>query len=151
MGMLDLYRWGLPNQGAHLNKYSQNDSSFKMALDFWSNLDIAAIYFMAVFLILGIAVACFYYYGYNKFPGRKYKVQHWTLWLIITAVATILVTLGIGSVIVNTALLEKFGFLLRISLINGGYALGVYFISSVIICNLPIATNAYRFLKIGRK
>lgn len=150
MGMLDLYSWGLPNQGAHLQRYRDNDSLYNMARAFWSNLDSAAVYFMVVFLILGIAIACFYYYGYNKFPGRKYKVQHWTIWLLITAAATILVTLGLGSAIVNSNLQEKFGFLLRISLINGVYALAVYFISSVIICNLPIATNAYRFLKIGR-
>ena len=121
-----------------------------MARAFWSNLDSAAIYFIILFVILGILIACFYYYGYNRFPGRKYKVQHWVLWLVITAVATVAITLGLGNAIVTSNLQEKFGFLLRISLINGVYALAVYFISSVIICNLPIATNAYRFLKIGK-
>lgn len=150
MGMLGLYNWGLPNQGEHLNRYRENESLYNMACAFWSNLDSAAIYFMILFVILGILIACFYYYGYNRFPGRKYKVQHWVIWLVITVVATVAITLGLGNAIVTSNLQEKFGFLFRISLINGVYALAVYFISSVIICNLPIATNAYRFLKIGK-
>ena len=139
MGMLGLYNWGLPNRGEHLNRYRENESLYNMARAFWSNLDSAAIYFIILFVILGILIACFYYYGYNRFPGRKYKVQHWVLWLVITAVATVAITLGLGNAIVTSNLQEKFGFLLRISLINGVYALAVYFISSVIICNLPIA------------
>lgn len=150
MGMLELYNWGLLNQGEFVNKYRDNDSLYNMALAFWRNLDSAAIYFIFAFVLLGIILACFYYYGYNKLPGRKYKISHWVIWLVITTIVTILVTYILGHVIVTSNLDEKVGFLIRISLINGAYALVVYLVSSLIICNLPIATNAYRFLKIGR-
>ena len=110
--MLGLYNWGLPNQGEHLAKFRENESLYNMARAFWSNLDSATIYFMILFVILGILIACFYYYGYNRFPGRKYKVQHWVLWLVITAVATVAITLGLGNAIVTSNLQEKFGFLL---------------------------------------
>lgn len=150
MGLLDLYKWGLPGQAEHLNRYRDNEPLYNMARSFWNSLDSASIYFFVLFIALGLILVCFYYYGYNKWPGRKYKVQHWALWLGITAVVTILLTLVLGSAIVSTNLQEKFGFLLRISLINGVYAILVYFIASLIICNIPVPTNAYRFLKIGK-
>ena len=150
MGLLDLYRWGLPSQGQHLNKYKDNESLYNMARAFWNNLDSASIYFIVTFIALSLILVCFYYYGYNKLPGRKYKIQHWTLWLGITAVATIVITYLLGSVIVSSNLSEKVGFLVRISLINGVYSIALYIIASLIICNIPVPTNAYRFLKIGK-
>lgn len=150
MGLLDLYKWGLPSQAEHLNRYRENEPLYNMARSFWNSLDSASIYFMIAFLAIGLALVCFYYYGYNRFPGRKYRIQHWALWLGITAALTIIVTLVLGSAIVSTNLQEKFGFLLRISLINGVYAILVYLLSSVVICNIPVPTNAYRFLKIGK-
>ena len=56
----------------------------------------------------------------------------------------------LGNVMVSSTLKEQVGFILRISLINGLYASAVYFIASFVICNLPVPTNAYRFLKIGK-
>ena len=150
MGLLDLYKLGLPSQAEHLNRYRDNGTLYNMARSFWNSLDSASIYFMIAFLAIGLALVCFYYYGYNKWPGRKYKIQHWALWLGITAALTVAVTLILGSAIVTSNLQEKFGFLLRISLINGAYAILVYFIASLIICNIPVPTNAYRFLKIGK-
>ena len=35
-------------------------------------------------------------------------------------------------------------------MIYGLYASAIYFITSFIICNLPVSTNAYRFLKLGK-
>lgn len=150
MGLLDLYKWGLPSQAEHLNRYRDNEPLYNMARSFWNSLDSASIYFFIAFLAIGLALVCFYYYGYNKLPGRKYRIQHWALWLGITAALTIIVTLVLGSAIVSTNLQEKFGFLLRISLINGLYSILVYLVASVVICNIPVPTNAYRFLKIGK-
>ena len=150
MGLLDLYKWGLPSQAEHLNRYRNNESLYNMARSFWNGLDSASIYFLMFFLVIGLALVCFYYYGYNKWPGRKYKVWHWALWLGITALLTILVTFVLGSAIVPTNLQEKSGCLLRISRINGAYSILVYFIASLVICNISVPTNAYRFLKIGK-
>ena len=149
MGMLNfLYGWVLPNQAQYLNGYKNNEQLYNMARSFWNGLDSASIYFLISTIVVAILLACYYYYGYNKLPGRKYKVSHWTLWLGVTAVVTILFTLVLGSVMVSSTLPDKGEFILKISLINGLYASAVYFIVSVIICNLPVPTNAYRFLKI---
>lgn len=150
MGLLDLFKWGLPNQGEYLNRYRDNESLYNMARSFWDSLESASIYFIVAFIAIGLALVCFYYYVYNKWPGRKYKIQHWALWLGITAVVTIIATIGLGSAIVSSNLQEKFGFILRISLISGIYAILIYFVASLIICNIPVSTNAYRFLKIGK-
>ena len=150
MGLLDLYKWGLPSQAEHLNRYRDNDALYGMARSFWNSMDSASIYFLIAFLAIGLALVSFYYYGYNRWPGRKYRIQHWALWLGITTALTIAVTFVLGSAIVSTRLPEKIGFLLRVSIINGVYSIIVYFVASLIICNIPVPTNAFRFLKIGK-
>ena len=148
MEMLNfLYGWVLPNKQHYINGYN-NEQLRNMAHSFWNSLDSASIYFLISAVVVAILLACYYYYGYNKLPGRKYKVSHWALWLGVTAVVTILLTLVIGSVMVSSTLPDKGEFILKISLINGLYASVVYFIVSFIICYLPVPTNAYRFLKI---
>ena len=82
--------------------------------------------------------------------ARKYRIRHWVIWLVITAVVTIGLTMILGNAMVSSTLKEQVGFILRISLINGLYASAIYFITSFIICNLPVSTNAYRFLKLGK-
>ncbi len=150
MGFLDLYKWVLPGQAVYLNGYRNNDQLYDMARAFWDNLSSASIWFFIFFIVFGGILACFYYYGYNKWPGRKYKVWQWAVWLVITYLVTMIATDAIGSAIVTTTLKEKSGFLIRISLVNGLYSMIVYFIASLIICNIPVPTNAYRFLKIGK-
>ena len=148
--MLELYKWGLPNQRAHVERHRDNEQLYKMARSFWDSLDSAAIYFAFVFIIAGLALACYYYYGYNKWPGRKYKIWHWVMWLLITSVVVFFVTFVLGNLIVSSNPQEKVGFLVRLSLINGIYGIFVYFIASLVICNLPVPTNAFRFLKLGK-
>lgn len=148
--MLGLYKWVLPNQSAHLNMYKDNEHHYNVVRGLWNSLDSASIYFILAVLIVSVLLVCFYYYGYNRWPGRKYKVGHWALWLVIAAVVTIVATMGLGYGLVDSQLSEKTGFILRISLINGVYSAVIYFISSFLICNIPVPTNAYRFLKIGK-
>lgn len=150
MGMLGIYKWGLPNQGAYLSRYQGNEQLYNMARSFWESLESAAIYFLVFFIVFGIAGACIYYYWYNKGAGRRYKVWQWAMWLGITSVFIFAVTLIFGNISVSSNLQEKFGFLIRISLINCIYGICVYFISSLVICNIPVRTNAFRFLKIGK-
>lgn len=148
MGLLDFYKWVLPGQAGHLNGYSGNEQLYNKALAFWNNLQSASMYSVILFIVLGLFLACFYYYVYNKWPGRKYKIWQWAMWIGITFVVTLVATDALGSAIVTTNLEEKSGFLLRISLVNGLYSTIVYFITSFVICNIPVPTNAYRFLKI---
>ena len=150
MGMINLYDWGLPNQAQHLVRYKDNEPLYNMARSLWNSLDSASMYFFATAFAVAVVFVWLYYYVYNKGAGRKYKVSHWAIWLVITAVATIGFTMILGNTMVSSTLNEQVGFILRISLINGLYASVIYFIASFIICNLPVPINAYRFLKIGK-
>ena len=150
MGMLNLYDWGLPNQAEHLVRYKDNEPLYNMARSLWNSLDYASTCFLATAVAVAFALVCFYYYGYNKLPGRKYRRRYWVIWLVITAIATIVLTMILGNAMVSSTLNGQAGFILRISLINGLYASVIYFILSFIICNLPAPTNAYRFLKLGK-
>ena len=150
MGMLNLYDWGLPNQTEHLVRYKDNEPLYNMARSLWNSLDSASIYFLATAFSVAVLLVCYYYYVYNKLSGRKYRIQHWVIWLVITAVSTFGLTMILGNAIVSSTLKELGEFILRISLINGLYASLIYLIASFIICNIPVPTNAYRFLKIGK-
>lgn len=150
MGMLNVYNWGLPNQAEHLARYKDNEPLYNMVRSLWNSLDSASMFFVAVVIIVAVIAACCYYYGYNKLPGRKYRISHWVIWLGITAVLSAFLTMVIGNAMVSSTLKDKFEFILRISLINGLYASIIYFMTSFIICNLPYSTNAYRFLKLGK-
>ena len=150
MGMLNLYDWWLPNQAEHLVRYKDNEPLYNMARSLWNSIDFASMYFLATAIAVAFVLVCYYYYGYNKLPGRKYRRRHWLIWLVITAITTIGLTMILGNAMVSSTLKEQVGFILRISLINGLYASATFFIKSFIICNLPVPTNAYRFLKLGK-
>lgn len=151
MGLLNnLYDWGLPNQNQYLAERKDNEALYNQARSLWNSIDTANIYFLVTAFAVAMILVCFYYYVYNKLPGRKYRITHWAIWLAVTAVLTIILTFVLGDVLVNSGLNEKSGFILRISLINGLYASVIYLIASLVICNLPVPTNAYRFLKFGK-
>ncbi len=150
MGVFNLYDWGLPSKAAYLNRYQGDDNLYNAARSLWNSMDTAGIYFLISAIAVGLILVLFYYYGYNRFPGRKYKISHWAIWLGITSVVTILLTLIFGNILVSSNLKEQSGFILRISLINGLYSAVVYLLATLIICNIPVPTNAYRFLKIGK-
>lgn len=151
MRIYDLYGWGLPKATEYFGRYRDNEQLYNMARSLWAGLDSAAIYFIAFFIVTGVLIACFYYFGYNRLPGRKYKIRHWLVWFFLTAVVTSILTFFVGKIIVSSNLQEKVGFLVRISMINGAYSLVTYFLTSFIVCNTPVPpTNAYRFLKIGK-
>ncbi len=150
MGVFKLYDWGLPSKAAYLNRYQGDDNLYNAARSLWNSMDTAGVYFLISAIAVGLILVLFYYYGYNRFPGRKYKISHWAIWLGVTSVVTILLTLLLGNVLVSSNLKEQSGFILRISLINGLYSAVVYLLATLIICNIPVPTNAYRFLKIGK-
>lgn len=146
-----LYGWALPKQAEFLNHYKGNDQQYNMARQLWNSLDHSAIFFLAIFIVLSIVCAAYYYGPYNKRPGRHYKVSKWLMWLAATAAVCFVVTLGVGILCAETKLPARFGLILRIACENTVYAAGVYFLFSFIRCNVRAwKTNAYRFLKIGK-
>lgn len=150
MRILDLYDWALPNQAEHLARYANNESLYGMARSMWASLESASMYFLVVAILLAMISVWLYYYVYNNYPGRKYRIRHWFFWMIGLFALTAIVTFVLGNSLVSSNLIELRGFLLRLSPINSVYAVAIYFVASFVICNIPVPTNAYRFLKIGK-
>jgi len=143
--MFKLYEWFLPKHTTFIGKYVGNLRDMAEAL--WDEISSASGSFFVVCVIVAIVFASIYYYAYNRLPGRKYRVVHWFVFLAIQSVIVFLVTLVMAAIMVTGGINEKTAFLFRISALNASYAAVVYWAASVLICNLPIPTNAYRFLK----
>lgn len=151
MKITDLYKWGLPNRNAWAESYG---NLHDQANALWNSFDGFAVWFLVIFLALALTVCAFYYWTYNEMPGRHYKIKHWAIWLGLAALSSAVLSFVIGALAVSPSMGTSFGrldLLLRISLMNALYAAGVYFLLSVLVCNVrPIKTNAYKFLQIGK-
>ncbi len=151
MKIVDLYGWGLPKQADFLNHFKNNDAMYNQARSLWSKFDQTTVWFLVAFVVVAFVFAFVYYGPYNNKPHRHYKVKHWLIWLLITAVATFVVSLIIGMVMVQSPLAARIGLILRVSGVNALYSVGLYFVIALLVCNMPfLKTNAYRFLKIGK-
>lgn len=151
MGLLSImYNWVLPSKSAFLSHFKDNDFLYNSAVSLWASLDSSSIYFMFILLFVSFGFVCSYYYVYNKKPGRRYTIKRWTKWLGATAIVTFVATFILGYLLVSSPLVvERNMLLIGISIVNVVYAIIIYFVASLIICNIPVPTNAYRFLKIG--
>jgi hypothetical protein len=151
MKIVDIYGWGLPKQADFLNHFKNNDALYNQARALWNELDSCSIWFILAFVVIALIFAIIYYGPYNNMPRRHYKVNHWLIWMLITAAVTFVITLVMGLIMVNSPLHARIGLILRVSGINVLYSIGVYFIAALLVCNMPfLKTNAYRFLKIGK-
>lgn len=151
MKIVDIYGWGLPKQADFLNDFKNNDTLYDQARALWSKLDACTVWFIAAFVVIALVFAIIYYGPYNNKPRRHYKVEHWLIWMIITAAVTFVITLVMGLIMVKSPLTLRIGLILSVSGINILYSIGVYFIAALLVCNMPfLRTNAYRFLKIGK-
>lgn len=152
MKITDLYGWTLPDQAEFIGRFRDNEVLVRYARDLWASLDSCAVWFVIAFAIMAIMFACVYYGPYNNRPGRHYKSRYWILWMGIDVLLTVVITLLIGLIGVDSPLLpQKIGMLVRISGANMVYSAVVYFVVSLFVCNMPfLKTNAYRFLKIGK-
>lgn len=151
MKITDLYGWGLPNRNAWAESYGNlRDQADAL----WNSFDGFAVWFLIIFLALALTFCTIYYWPYNKRPGRHYKIKHWAIWLGLAALSSAALSFVIGALAVSPSMgtsFDRLAFLFKISLMNALYAAGVYFLSSLIVCNVrPIKTNAYKFLQIGK-
>lgn len=130
--------------------FRDNETLSKQARSFWNQLDNAALYFLIGAIVFGALVAAYYYTLYNQKPGRRYKPQHWWMWLLITIVATLAVTFGVEILIAKPQLNGAVWLELRIALSNAIYAIFVFLSVSFVWCNFGCRTNAYRYLKLKK-
>lgn len=146
MKPLDLYKWIAGSMSDFTKPFQDNEALYNQAKAFWRHLDGSMLLVIAIFIILGIAIAAYYYKPYNDKPGRHYRPTYWLIFLAVTFVGTFVVTFGaeylaVKPVLKGAAMLE-----IKIALCNALYASGVYLATSWVWCNF-LPTNAYRLLK----
>lgn len=146
MKLLKIYKWIAGGMPDFTRQFQENEQLYKQAQAFWNKLENSSLLIVLIFLVLGIALAAWYYKPYNNKPGRHYTPKHWAIFLIVTFVVTFLVTLGFEYFAVHSKLQGAFMLEAKIALGNAIYAMGMYLITSLVWCNwLP--TNAYRMFK----
>lgn len=126
--------------------FQDNEALFNQAKAFWRHLDGSMMVVIAIFVVLGIALAFTYYKPYNDKPGRHYTPIHWLLFLGITFVFTFALTFGFEYIAVKPVLKGAVMLELKTALGNAIYASVLYFVASVVWCN-ALPTNAYRLFK----
>lgn len=149
MKLLKLYSWITGSMADFAKPFSDNKALYNQARAFWSKLDNVSAFIVIIFIVLGFALAAYYYTQYNNRPGRRYTPKHWALMLLITVIVTFFVTLGFEYRAVEPKLDGAFWLEFKIAAANALYATGIYFVTSFAWCNW-FPTNAYRFLKLKK-
>lgn len=147
MKLLKLYEWITGTMADFTKPFRNNDILYNQARAFWGRLDVSSIIIVAIFVLLGIAMAYTYYGPFNNKPGRHYKPKYWWSYLCATFILTLLVTLGCEYVIAQPKLDGSFVLELKIAVANAIYSSIIYLIISWIWCQFNLPTNAYRYLK----
>lgn len=147
MKLLDLYKWIAGSMSSFTKPFQENEALFNQAKSFWRHLDGSMMVVIAIFIVLGIALAITYYKPYNDKPGRHYRPTHWLIFLAITFVLTFAVTWGFEYIAVKPVLKGAAMLEMKIAMGNAIYASVLYFVTSIVWCN-ALPTNAYRLFKI---
>ena len=146
MKILSLYKWIAGSMADFTGQFKNNEALYNQARAYWNKLESSSAIILIIMLVLGIALAYTYYVPYNKQPGRHYTPKHWLYFLVGTFVLTFLVTWGFEYFAIPPKINGATWLQCKIALGNAIYASGLYFIISVIWCNVG-PTNAYRLFK----
>ena len=146
MKLLKLYSWLTGSMADFAKPFTENKALYNQARAFWNKLENSSAVIVLIFLVLGIALAAYYYTSYNNSPGRHYTPKHWLFLLLGTILATFLVTLGCEYFAVKPTVQGAFLLEVKIAVVNALYSAAIYFVTSVVWCNF-FRTNAYKLFK----
>lgn len=146
MKLLPLYKWIAGSENDFTRQFQSNEQLFNQARSFWNKLDESMWIVVMCVLVLGIGIASYYYTLYNNTPGRHYKPLKWFYFLILTFVITLITSYGIQYMFCTPKLNGASTLELMIAIGNSLYACILYFMTSVVWCNI-LPTNAYRLFK----
>lgn len=138
--------WFAGKMSDFAGKFENNEALYNQARAFWRNLEGCSLVFIMISIVFGIGLAAYYYTIYNNISGRHYQPKHWCLHLAATFIVSLLLTFGCEYLAAAPKLDGAMSLEIQIAVINGFYAVFVYFLTAVFWCNF-LPTNAYRFLK----
>lgn len=148
MKLLKIYSWiaGSMNDFARPFTQRDNEELYKQAKEFWTQLDNLSIVIVLIFVILGTALAAYYYKPYNDKPGRHYTLKYWIFFFFVTFILTFSLTFGFEYFAVPPKLDGATLLEIKIAIGNAIYASLVYIVTSIVWCNVG-RTNACRIFK----
>lgn len=148
MKLIKLYSWLAGSLSDFTKPFQDNEALYKQARAFWNRLDNNSIVIFLIMIVLGISFASYYYKPYNDKPGRHYTLGHWAIFLVVTLAMTFVVTWGFEHFAVPPKITGAMWLEIKIAFCNALYAVGVYFIMSVVWCTLDLPTNACKIFKL---
>ncbi len=148
MHFLKLYQPLIGNKASFLQHYTGEgqDALYTQASMFWDKLDTASIFFILIFLIIGVVMAACYYGPFNNQPNRHYLPKYWWRFFIGSALLGLIVTYGVATIAAKTSLSGTWSIVLRIALANAVLSVIIYWVTSIGWCKWG-KTNAYRMFK----
>lgn len=145
MKLFDIYTFWIGKQASFLNNFNGNDQLYDQAQQFWNTLESNAIVYFAIFFLLGIGLAYYYYTPFNNLPGRHYHPKWWGAFLGICFGTTFVLTLVAAYLIATPKLNGSFWLEVRLSFVNAFYAVLLYLAVSYVYCKCKwLPSNAYR-------
>lgn len=145
MHLLKLYQPLIGNKASFLQPYSGEgqDALYNQASMFWDKLDAASVFFVLIFLVVGIGMAAYYYVPFNNQPNRHYLPKYWWMFFVASAVVSLVLTSLVATLAASSSLSGTWTIFLRIALANALLAIFVYWLISVFWVKWG-KTNAYR-------
>lgn len=127
-------------------KFENNEALYNQARAFWRSLEGSTMWLVIIFAVCGIAFAAYYYTIYNNKPNRHYHPKYWWMHFVATFFVSLLLTLGCEYLAAAPKLDGAMSLEILIAVVNGGYAVLLYFGMSLLWWNF-LPTNAYRCFK----
>ena len=125
MKLLKLYDWIAGSMTDFTSQFKNNEALYNQARAFWNKLEGSSSIIVLIFVVLGIALAAFYYKPYNNLPGRHYTPKHWLFLLLGTILVTFLVTLGFEYFAVKPTVQGAFLLEVKIAVVNALYSAAI--------------------------
>ena len=143
MNMLTMLTW-FTSKKDYLKPFADNESAKKAATKLWTAIDTNDWIPFVLMIILTIAICLYYYFPFNKMPGRHYHPKWCAMFCLVAVVLVFLSSFAECWLIAKNPGFDK-GFLVKVSAVNVLYALLLDFIVSIFIIKSG-KSNAYPWL-----
>lgn len=147
MKLLKIYSWLAGTMNDFTAPFRDDETLYNQATVFWRKLDNASISFVIAMLVIGIALAYYYYGPFNNLPGRKYTPKWWSIMCGVATIVTFFITLLLEYIAARPTMQGAWGVEFKVAFCNAIYTAVLYFLVSVVVCQSNIKTNAYKLFK----
>lgn len=145
MHLLKLYQLLIGNKASFLQPYSGDgqEALYTQASMFWDKLDAASVFFVLIFLVVGVGMAAYYYVPFNNQPNRHYLPKYWWMFFVVSAVVSFVLTYAVATLAASSSLNGTWTIVLKIALQNAVSSIFIYWVTSIFWLKSG-KTNAYK-------